>query len=697
MALTGFSVFLGAFLLFLVQPIIAKLILPRFGGSVAVWATCLVFFQAALLLGYAFAHQLVRRDARRAWRWAHVALLLASLALLPIVPVRLWPGAQQAEPALQILGLLGLTIGLPFTLLAMTSPLLQAWLALSRTPRNPYRLFALSNAASLAALLAYPWLIEPWLRTATQALVWSAAYALYVLALCTISLRRPWPPAAAGAAPEEAAPPHRSRRLSWFVLAALGSWALVALTNHLTQNIPSFPMMWVLPLVIYLLSFTLAFEADRWTPPRVWRGASLLALAAMCLMLLLRRRVGSIGWEIAVFLCGLFVVCMFCHGELARSRPAPSQLTRFYLTVSAGGVVGGALVALAAPALLPGYFEVEIGLVLLAAAVLWRSIGELRTAPAGVAGMRPWGGRAGARRQGIAWAAAAAVVLLGSALTLVLRVDETLSQVTAIGRNFYGVVRVREYGRDHPDTHERVLVHGTVMHGQQFLAPQFLRRPTSYYTPNSGVGRLLRALHDRPIEVGAVGLGAGTIAAYGKPGDRYRFYEIDEAIVRAAQRYFSFVGDSAATVEVAVGDGRLLLQQEAERRFDVLVADAFSGDSIPVHLLTREAIELYRQRLAPGGVIALHLSNSHLALAPVAARIADELGLQAVWIADPGVAGDPSAAVSDWALLAEGREVLDLPPIREAAVPLPRRAGLRTWTDDYSNILQVLSFGRGGG
>ncbi|HMO46189.1 MAG TPA: fused MFS/spermidine synthase [Rubrivivax sp.] len=694
MALTGLSVFLGAFLLFLVQPIIAKLILPRFGGSVAVWATCLVFFQAALLLGYAFAHQLVRRDASRAWRWAHVALLLASLALLPIVPVRLWPGSQQAEPALQILGLLLLTIGLPFTLLAMTSPLLQAWLAAARPPRNPYRLFAVSNGASLAALLAYPWLIEPWLHTATQAVLWSAAYALYVLALCAISLRRPI--SAAAAAASAAPPPGAARTLSWFALAALGSYALVALTNHLTQNIPSFPMMWVLPLVIYLLSFTLAFDTDRWTSPRVWRAAALLALAAMCLLLLHERRVGHIAWEIGGFLLGLFAVCMYCHGELARSRPAPALLTHFYLAVSAGGVAGGALVALAAPALLRGYFEVEIGLVLLAAAVLWRSIADLRAARSGI---RPSGGRAGSWHQGRAWAAAAAaaVVLLGSALTLVMRVDEALSEVTAIGRNFYGVLRVREYGRDDPDAHERVLIHGTVMHGQQFLAPQFLRRPTSYYTPNSGVGRLLRALDDRTIEVGAVGLGAGTIAAYGKAGDRYRFYEIDDAIVRAAHRHFSFIADSPATVEVAVGDGRLLLQQEAERRFDVLVVDAFSGDSIPVHLLTREAVQLYRQRLAPGGVIALHLSNSHLELAPVAGRIAEEIGLQAVLIADPGVAGDPSTAVSDWVLLAEDREVLELPPIREAAQPVPQRAGLRTWTDDYSNILQVLSFGRGGG
>jgi hypothetical protein len=669
MALTAVTVFLSAFLLFLVQPIVAKLILPRFGGSVAVWATCLVFFQAALLLGYAFAHHLVRHDSR-ARKYTHIALLLGSLVLLPIVPVTAWPGLESAGPGLQILGLLLLTIGAPFTLLAMTSPLLQAWRAGLSSHGDPYRLFAVSNGASLAALLAYPWLIEPWLPTATQGIVWSAAYAAYVLALCAISLRRR-SPLAASARPDDAPAPGWPRPLSWFALAALGSYALVALTNHLTQNIPSFPMMWVLPLVIYLLSFTLCFDSDRWYPPQAFRVATLLALAVMCGVLLKERQLLSIGWHILTFLLGLFIVCMFCHGELARIRPAPSLLTHFYLAVSAGGVVGGAIVALGAPALLKGYFEVELGLVLMAAAVLWRSSGQGR-----------W------------WAAAAGLVLLGSLVTTALRVQEALNEVTFISRNFDGVVREREYGRDNPNAHDRVLIHGSIMHGQQFLAPQFRQRPTSYYSPNSGVGRLFRALADRPLEVGAVGLGAGTIVAYGKEGDHYRFYEIDEAIVSAAHRHFSFIADSPATVDVAVGDGRLLLQAESQRRFDVLVVDAFSGDSIPVHLLTREAVQLYRQRLKPGGVIALHVSNSHLALAPVVGRIAADLGLQVAFIADPGVEGDPSTAASDWVLLAEDRSVLDLPLIREASMPLPQRDGARTWTDDYSNILQVLSFSR---
>jgi len=654
-----------------VQPIIAKLILPRFGGSVAVWATCLVFFQAALLLGYAFAHHLVQRDGGRAAKWMHVALLLGSLALLPIVPVTPWPGLPSAGPGLQILGLLLLTIGLPFTLLAMTSPLLQAWRAGAQDGANPYRLFAVSNAASLAALLAYPWLIEPWLHTVTQAVAWSVAYAVYVLALGAISLRRRSTSALPARAAVEAAPGW-PRTLGWFALAALGSYALVGFTNHLTQNIPSFPMMWVLPLVVYLLSFTLCFDADRWYPPRAYRAATLLALVAMCVLLLQERQVKNIAWHIGTFVLGLFIVCMYCHGELARSRPAPSRLTHFYLAVSAGGVCGGALVALGAPAVLHGYFEVEIGLVLLAAAVLWRS----------------WG-------RGAAWTGAAALVLLGTVVTTGVRVHESLNEVIDISRNFYGVVRVREYGHGDPQQLERVLIHGRVMHGQQFLAPERRRQPTSYYTEASGVGRLLRALDDRPIEVGAVGLGAGTIASYGKAGDHYRFYEIDAGIVAAAHRHFSFIADSPATVDVAVGDGRLLLQEEATRRFDVLVVDAFSGDSIPVHLLTREAVQLYHQRLKPGGVIALHVSNSHLDLRPVVDRIAAELGLQLALVVDGGIEGEVGKSASDWILLAQDRQLLDRPLIRQATVPLPQRASARAWTDDYSNILQVMTFGRG--
>lgn len=666
MALSGAVIFLASFLLFLVQPILARLILPRFGGNVAVWATCLVFFQTALLAGYALAHQLVRRGDAPRLRALHIVLLLCSLALLPIVPLR--GGTDFDAPSVQILLLLLATIGVPFMLLATTSPLLQAWIAAAPGAASPYRLFAVSNLASLGALLAYPWLIEPWLSSAAQARVWSLAYLLYVLLLCALALRRPNLPAPAAA--HSAAPPGLRRSLGWMALSFLGSYELVAVTNHLTQNIPSFPMMWVLPLGVYLLSFTLCFDNDRWYRQRPYALALLVGLLAMSAMLFAERRVTGMGWNAGVFLAGLFVACMFCHGELARSRPAPHQLTHFYLCVSAGGVIGGASVALLAPALLSGYFEVEIGLVLLALALCAR----------------------GWRLHGLApWALGTAVLCM--VVTAVLRIEAAYGDVVTMSRNFHGVLRIVEYGdATEPELHERALLHGRIMHGQQFLSAQRRQRPTGYYTETSGIGRLLRSRDTQPLEVGVVGLGAGTLAAYGRPGDHYRFYEIDAAVMQAAKQHFSFIADTPARVDIAIGDGRLLLQAEPARRFDVLVVDAFSGDSIPVHLLTREAVALYRQRIAADGVIALHLSNSHLDLRPVVANVAAALGLHWTYIEDDRNTGIHKAS-SDWMLLAAERSSLDRPGIREAASALPTYPPARVWTDDYSNILQVLSFG----
>ncbi|HSW23069.1 MAG TPA: hypothetical protein VLJ62_09900, partial [Burkholderiaceae bacterium] len=371
MWMTGATIFLSAFLLFLVQPIIGKLILPQFGGGASVWATCLVFFQVTLLLGYAYAHQLVQRDRSGTLRWLHIALLIASLLVLPIVP-RVWPSLAGIAPGWQVLVLLVVTIGAPFMLLASTSPLLQSWLAQQGSARDPYRMFVLSNLASLAALTAYPWAIEPWLGTSTQALVWSALYVVYVALASWMAFagaRRARTQASVVAPGAAAVPPALSalgarRLLGWITLAALASYELLAVTNHLTQNIPSIPMMWVLPLVAYLLTFTLCFDGDRWYRPRQFRATALLAVAAMCWMLGYERVAHRVVLQTIVFVLGLFAVCMVCHGELARDRPPPRQLTQFYLCVAAGGALGGAIVGLGAPAILPGTFEVEIGLVL---------------------------------------------------------------------------------------------------------------------------------------------------------------------------------------------------------------------------------------------------------------------------------------------------------------------------------------------
>ena len=674
------TIFLSAFLLFLVQPIIAKLILPQFGGGVAVWATCLVFFQIALLLGYAYAHQVVQRDHSGRLRQMHIAALLLSLLALPIVPGDAWPALSGAGPSAQIVALLLTTVGLPFALLATTSPLLQAWLTREGSARDPYRLFVVSNLASLLALVSYPWLIEPWLGSTTQAKVWSVLYAAYValaIAVAVISGRRAGrrgSHAQRRSEPMPAAPSLRAlglkRPLGWMALAALASYELVAATNHLTQNVPSMPMMWVLPLGAYLLTFTLCFDGDRWYRPAPFRAATLVAVLAMCWMLYDIAQVHRLALQASVFVGGLFVVCMFCHGELARDRPPPLQLTQFYLCVAAGGALGGAAVGLAAPALLPGYFEVEIGLVLVTLAVMWRSF-----------------------QRSMAWVVAGATATVCAAATAAYRIEDATARVVAMSRNFYGVVRVREQ-RDGGDAGavERTLVHGSILHGQQYLGSEARRRPTTYYVETSGIGRLLRTMSDRPREVGVVGLGTGTIAAYGKPGDRYHFFEIDPAVVAVAQRYFTFLSDSPATVQVHVGDGRLLLQHGQAQRFDVLAVDAFSGDSIPVHLLTREAVALYLARLKPGGVIALHVSNRYLDLRPVVGRIAAEIGLQSAYVEDEIADHDgPEKSSSDWILLAREREVLDAATIQEATRELPEARPKKAWTDDYSNIAQVMA------
>ena len=672
------TIFLSAFLLFLVQPIIAKLILPQFGGGVAVWATCLVFFQLTLLLGYAYAHQVVKRDRSGRLRRVHIALLLVSLLVLPIIPGEAAWAMSDANPSARIVGLLLATIGLPFALLATTSPLLQAWLAREGTGRDPYRLFVVSNLASLFALMSYPWLIEPWLGTATQARVWSALYALYVVLAVAVAIgnarrvrlrnnQAVAAPQDTGAAPAALRAIGFKRLLGWLALAALASYELLAVTNHLTQNVPSIPMMWVLPLGAYLLTFTLCFDGDRWYRPAAFRAAALIAVLLMCWTLYDLDLVRRIALQAGVFVGGLFVVCMFCHGELARDRPPPLQLTQFYLCVAAGGALGGAAVGLGAPALLPGYFEVEIGLVLVALAVMWRSF-----------------------RRSAAWLLAGASATLCAAATAAYRIDNATADVVSMSRNFYGVVRVREVGE--PQALERKLVHGTILHGHQYLSSETRRRPTSYYVETSGIGRLLRAMHDRPVDVGVVGLGTGTIAAYGKPGDRYHFFEIDPAVVAVAQRYFTFLADSPATVKLHVGDGRVLLQQGVAPPLDVLAVDAFSGDSIPVHLLTREAVELYLQRTKPGGVVALHVSNRYLDLRPVVARIAADMRLHVAYVDDEIQHDDgPEKSSSDWILLARDRAPLDVAMIREASRELPQARPRKPWTDDYSNIAQVMA------
>ena len=667
MILYATAIFLGAFLLFLVQPVIAKQILPWFGGSAAVWATCMVFFQMVLLVGYAYADFTTRRLTPTRQAILHVALLVLSLAVLPITPDVAWKPQGEENPSWRILGLLALTIGLPYLILSTTSPLLQAWFA-RRFHIVPYRLFALSNLASLLALLAYPVMVEPWVTTYTQSIAWSVCYALFAVlcAYAAISSARADPVVAAAAPAAEAAveaPPAALRQLTWVTLAAMASFLLLAFTNHICQNVASLPFLWILPLSLYLATFILCFDHPRW-----YRRNVFLLLAAVLLPLMAWYS-DSLNLKLVVpmYLAGLFVCCMFCHGELVLLKPAPRYLTRYYLMISLGGAIGGLLVGLVAPYVLTGYFELAIGLIACALLLLYRTFRMawwVMLVSAAVVGATAWGA--------------------GKAI------DYQIANSRIMMRNFYSVLKTRETEEPTPF---RSLVHGGIMHGGQLMAPQYRLRPSSYFGTTSGYGRMFASLPDTPRKVGVIGLGAGSIIAYARKGDTFRFYEINPQVVDVANREFTFMQDTPAKIEVVLGDGRLSLEREPDQQFDVLAMDAFSGDSIPMHLLTRQAMEIYLRHLKPGGVLAFQATNRFINIAPIVASLAAEFGLAAVLVSDfPENEEGPNywTASTDQVLVTSNRKLLEAEPIHSVATEIAVPAGFRVWTDDFNNLLRVL-------
>jgi SAM-dependent methyltransferase len=676
MPLYALTIFVSAFLLFLVQPVMAKQILPWFGGSAAVWTTCLVFFQTTLLLGYAYADLIVRRLSPRSQVIVHTTLLIVSCAALPIIPGTQWKPLGMENPSLLILGLLAMTIGLPYLLLSTTSPLVQAWFARSFPGRSPYRLFALSNLASMLALVGYPFGLEPWVATRLQSYGWSAAYALFALLCMTCgwySLRapavaldvgRPDDVTSSGPAATDA-PPTPGRQFLWCALAAMGSFLLLAVSNHICQNIAAIPLLWVVPLAIYLLTFILSFDGSGWYRRGLFAPILAAALGVMGWTVADRGLAHELMLQIGVFCAGLFVACMFCHGELARMKPAPRYLTRFYLMISAGGAIGSALVGLVAPFVLPAYFELPFGLVACAALLAF----QMRRA----------------HPVFVTLALSALVFTLGAE---VWQIKDFYNNTLLATRNFYGVLRVQEFGE--ASNLHRSLIHGTILHGTQYLAPELARSPTTYYTQTSGIGRVLESLHPstHPLKVGIIGLGAGTIATYGSKGDTYRFYDINPAVITIANRDFSYLKGSDATIQIALGDARLTLEREPSQQFDVLAIDAFSSDAIPMHLLTSEALTIYRKHIKPGGIIAFHVTNRYLDLIPVVACLAEAQGMHAVLIYDDSDEGVTS--ISDWVLVADDEKALAAPQISAVSVPVEPRADLKLWTDDFNNIVRVL-------
>ncbi len=680
MGLFATTVFLSAFLLFQIQPIVAKMILPWFGGSSSVWSVCLVFFQVELLLGYAYVHWLHEKVAARRQPLVHGALLLLSVAMLPVSADPAWKGSTLA-PGLSVLAVLAIAVGAPYLMLSTTGPLMQTWYARSSpsadTEARPYRLYALSNLASMLALLSYPVLVEPLLPVGTQATLWSAAYVAFVatcLATAFVTRRRmatqPTSTSAASqdrpAAPDTAPHPGWAERLIWIGLAATASMLLLAMTRHLTQDVAPVPFLWIAPLSIYLLSFILCFDAPRYYVRPVF-------LAALPLAFLAIDRVLDGGLEVPVLITlisvSLFVFCMVCHGELVRRKPPVRYLTLFYLMLSIGGALGGLLVGLVAPAIFTAYFELPIGLFLCAAlvvAVLWR---DLRTT----------------------WRVVLLIALLAYGWRLAEISLEYVQGYRKVVRNFYSQLRIDDVTDDALGP-KRKMLHGRINHGEQFMDVAYRKEPTAYYCEKSGIGRAIRSLQQpgQPLKLGVVGLGAGTLTAYGRAGDEMRIYEINEQVLELARSEFTFLSDSAAHIVPVLGDGRLMLERDPPQHFDLLAMDAFSGDSIPAHLLTLEAMKTDFAQLKPDGVLAVHITNRHLDLQPVLAAVAQQFG-KAAWVYDIDPPDDDLyCRHSAWVLLMSPGLAAALPASLRDGVPLQPRPGFKPWTDSFSNLFSIL-------
>ncbi len=671
------AIFTSAFLLFQIQPLIAKFILPWFGGGPAVWAVSMLFFQSCLVAGYAYAHLLVKYLGLRQQAIVHIALLLAALTQIPVSPSESFELAAVADPTLQILGLLTRTIGIPFFVLAATAPLIQAWVSHAKATANPYRLYALSNVAALLALLSYPFVVEPLLSRQTQTLLWSAVFGVF-LALCAYCAFRsgfrakvtaPAPPADA----TTAADPQAGIRILWLALPAAAVALLLSVTNQLTRDLVSVPFLWVLPLSVYLLSYIICFDSERWYRRGLFLPGMVLCVAAMLYVL------GGDGtpvlWTVFVFTFSLFVLCMVCHGELYRLRPDPVHLTGFYLMIAFGGALGSALVAVLMPVVADRYLELQIaiaGVAMLTAIMLARDVNVT------------YRSRYARSIQG---ALLAALIVTGG--LLVRSVRDVESDIVFQARNFFGVLTV---GRDFAGTDKEALWlrNGTSYHGAQLASPVYRSRPTAYYAPRSGVALAMNFSENKPERrIGMVGLGVGAIASYAGIGDYLRIYEINPEVVRVAEQRFTFLADTEANVDVILGDARLSLERKSPQVFDVFILDAFSSDAIPVHLLTREAFDLYLRHLAPDGVIAVLISSWHFDFEPLLLKMADDFGLQAVLISHSS--GELQDWGARWMIMTRNEKFMIQSRVRLAQQNRSRMdRDVRMWTDDFSSPFQLL-------
>lgn len=775
---------LSAFLLFQVQPIISKFILPWFGGSPGVWTTCMLFFQIVLFAGYAYAHALTHLP--RKWQGIiHGLLLGAAIALLPIAPADAWKPVGTEDPVFRILLLLAVSVGLPYFVLSSTSPLVQVWFTRTTGGASPWRLYALSNIGSLAALLSYPLFFEVRWDVLEQTALWSVAFGAFVI----LSLSGVWmdrhhtlKEAAQPPAPVDEAADHPGwlRRILWVLLPALASCVLLSATNHVCQDVAVIPFLWVVPLSLYLLTFIICFEHERWYArvPVLWAVPAVVLVFITCteeriqkqslwsrlerlmhddVEPVLEKLTGAslnfsdidlspnFIWELGWAFGAMFLACMLCHGELTRLKPAPRRLTEFYLLMSAGGALGGLFVSLGAPRLFTTFAEWPsslIAVLVLACAVLLRTVWSVRkkagewtllTLLAGLAAFFTWllvrlevvtkevlAQRLPAFQAVVpAWAlwliigviilcvavlvfraarrgrfrvALLSLLLIGLQSTVLILLmcdygfkhEEKLERV----RNFYGMLAVEE----DKELNSRQLTNGTIIHGLQNMDAGVREEPTTYYGRHTGIGKALDSLKDHAdARVGVVGMGAGTVSCYAKNGHTFRFYDINPDVVRIAQKHFTYLADlkaRGAKLEVVTADARLALEREVPQNFDVLLLDAFSGDSVPVHLLTREAFAIYKRHMKADGIIAVHITNSYLVLAPVIEKIAADAGYKTTRIATESDGDNHDS--TDYILVTNNAAFLAATPPVLLGSEIELKHDLRLWTDRYHNLLRIL-------
>src|SRR5215207_9646708 len=690
MILFSISIFLSAFLLFQIQPMIGKFILPWFGGTPAVWSTLMLFFQVLLTGGYAYAYWLIGRVEKRRQISIHISLMAIAIVVLallsfiwtsPITPDSTWKPNDVGSPVLDIFKLLIVSVGLPYFILASNGPLMQAWFTRIFPDRSYARLYVLSNVGSLLGLLVYPVLIEPTLSLRLQGWMWSIGFILFGFLAGWVALqsgrRAPLAPPQKDFAKSVQSPSIALMSL-WIALSATASLFLLSVTNQISQEVAVIPFLWIVPLTIYLLSFILTFSGERGYN-RKFHAVLFILSVALTLFVMLKSTGLHVYWQILAYSLLLFTACMLCHGELYLLRPPAKHLTTFYLMVSIGGAIGGIFVSLIAPVIFNGYWEFFVALAMTVAVLL--------------AIFRP--NRDDSAR-------ARFVFTVFALVTFMLAVLSTFFSGSSFSkRNFYGVIRVRQALIGDPPQRAYLMSHGITVHGLQFLFDLKVPNiPTTYYVPHSGVGLAIlnhpKYGQDQHMRVGLLGLGVGTLVTYAQPGDMYRLYEINPVVVDLAAGmgdYFSFLSDSRADLTTVLGDARISLQRELDegnpQNFDVLVLDTFSSDSIPVHLVTKEAFALYLAHLAPDGIIAAHITNLHLDLQPVFWQLAQHYGLS---IARVNYEGDSNGGyASHWILLARDPALLQIPAIQEYSVNLSGYStNIKLWTDDYSNLFQIL-------